>query len=173
MDIQRYTDRLLPASLPLFILAALTSYLSGCAQSKLIGRSHAFYVQRQPGTVRVDPSTGEEVPRKTDTLVTVYVETTKNDITWDTAWRNGRAYMIRAILVGQTQAEAGTSKDSSRKIVITPSANNFLWQLQLFPMPGDRTRPVQQGILIRAAYNGAVMWHQAREPVELEPVPSV
>jgi hypothetical protein len=165
---------MLPISAPLLVMVAMCTQFAGCAQTgKLVRKSHAFYVQRQPGTVRVDPSTGEEVARKTDTLITVYAETTKKDITWDTAWRNGRAYMVRAVLVGTKPAEAGTSKEGDHKIIITPAKGNFLWQLQLLPLPATRVLPASKGIRLRIIYKGVSRWHEAGEPVELAAVPSV
>lgn len=174
MYLQRYTGNMLHASVPLLVILAMCVHIGGCAQAgKLVRKSYAFYVQRQPGTIRVDPSTGEEVARKTDTLITVYVETAKKEITWDTAWRNGRAYTVRATLIGNKPAEAGTSKEGDRKIVVTPAKDNFLWQVQLLPLPVTRTLPASGGILLRLVYRGTGKWFQAGEPVELAGIPPV
>src|SRR6185436_11921662 len=60
----------------LFIVLMMCVSLFACAQSKtVVKRVYSFYTERAPGNIMRDGKSGEEVPVKIDTILTVYVET--------------------------------------------------------------------------------------------------
>ncbi|MGB3005112.1 MAG: hypothetical protein WBC06_01280 [Chitinophagaceae bacterium] len=134
---------------------------------------HAFYVERMPGNIPSIPSL-----IRIDTVTTIYLETTTKLITWDTAFKNNAAYLIRALLNEQSSYEAGRTKKTEEKIIITPGKGLFLWQLQLELIEPGFVAPVIQEytgneIILKGKYKGKKLVQKVDKIIELAGTPSV
>ena len=155
----------------LVMLIMLASQLIACAQQKPIIRdARAFFFERTPGNVPVDPRTGEAIVRR-DTIITVYVETTATDIRWDTARHNGEVWLIDAWLVNASQWEAGTTR-ANEKIILKPAAGHVLWRLNL-KRPDAASAGGLGDIFLEATYEGRRITRKISSMVELNGIPSV
>jgi hypothetical protein len=113
--------------------------LSSCAQHKsVIKNTRAYYTIIQPGTIRVDPN-GNEVPRKQDTLFVVYAEVNSEEIVFTKAVMNQKTYKVVSHKMESTGFEAGFTKETGEKIIITPTAGCFIYRLVLEPSETQTT----------------------------------
>jgi hypothetical protein len=158
------------------IIVLLPVSLVACAQSKtVIKKVHSFYTERMPGNIRADQN-GEPLEMKPDTAFIVYVELSSKLITWDSAWKNDRVYLIIAQLISPTPFDAGTTKMDNRKIIIAPAKGNYLWQLYLQPLKELRTAPQtlkESEILLKGKFKRRSILQKAENPVALQTIPSV
>lgn len=158
------------------VLAVMLPFLS-CAQSRpVIKKIYAFYIERQPGNIAVDPKTGEPFSSGIDTVTIVYIETTTKFISWDTAWQKGKCYLVNAVVIPDTAFEAGIRKWDNKKIIITKKAGNFLWQLRFQPVKTKQhfTKKMEESeIIIKGKYRGKIIIRKVASPVELAVPPAV
>ena len=116
----------------LFSLLLSTSLLS-CAQTKSgIRNIYAYRAVRMHGTIAVDEN-GKPLMAAADTLHMIYVETDRQGIAWDHAWKDNKTYNITATLVSQIPIEVGREKGSQKNISIRPSKGSQLWLLEFSP----------------------------------------
>jgi hypothetical protein len=115
--------------------------VSSCAQTKNVAvRSTGFFMIPSPGTIMADEN-GQAIDPVRDTVFTLYVETKNPSVKWETAWKNNRSFSVipqpltTALVVGET-------KSTGRKISLSPSTGNTLWQLELSD-DQQKTRPPQ------------------------------
>lgn len=149
--------------------------LWGCAQSKtgMTGNTiRVYYWQRLPGTIAVDPETGAEQAPKTDTVLLIYSETVKKDITWLYAWKHGAAYKIFSQPVMQEIA-VGADKKTGAEIKLSAATGKSVQHLQLVPTsetvalhpPAGST-----GVWLVGTYKGKQFLQPAEEGVEIVPL---
>src|SRR6185312_7264778 len=82
----------------IFSYTLLSIGLMACAQSKnAIKNAYGIYEVHLPGNVAVDKN-GHEIASR-DTINFIYIETSSNEIKWDEAWKNNKAYSIIATLI--------------------------------------------------------------------------
>jgi hypothetical protein len=116
----------------------------------------------------------EPLPISIDTTVIIYVETSSQQIVWDTAWKDGKPYKLTAELITQTPFDAGITKYQNEKITLRPAKGSFLWRLQLLPPDPIIAPGIQEdGIIIHGKYKGKGFRYKTGIPVELEGIPSV
>lgn len=158
----------------LMALVLISFNFPSCAQSKnLVKKVYAFYVERPPGNIPSIPSL-----IRTDTINTIYLETTTRLINWDTATRRNVAYLIKAVLLDQSAFEVGRIKATNEKIIITPAKGLFLWQLWLEPIepvlevPGTQ-KSAQTEIILKGEYKGKRLVQKVGKIIELAGIPSV
>lgn len=97
-------------------------------------QTHAFSATSYPGIVAVDEN-GKEMPSKPETKYFVYVVTTSENIAWDTAWINAKAFTIIAEKINAFSGfEVGISNQTGDKITIQTKENEHLYRLQLNPV---------------------------------------
>ena len=135
----------------LMVLSLLSLQLFSSAQANVvIKRSYAFYyisypgispkggneedIQVQPDTMSLQVKPGPiHLPAKVDTFIVIYVETTRQQIVWDTAWQNKHPFLITAIPITSIPFNAGFIR-GGRQVILSPAKGNFLIQLQLSPV---------------------------------------
>ena len=158
----------------LFFYSFLTVSLYACAQSKYsIKNIYGVYKVHLPGNVAVDEK-GNEIPSR-DTINLIYVESSTDDIHWDTAWKNGKTYFILPTLIDTASFNAGTNKITNGNMIIHASGGNKLWQLQLVVSERKNLPPVtilQDEILLQGRYNGKRILQKIKNQVELNSTPS-
>jgi hypothetical protein len=111
----------------LFLLAC-----SGVKRTIVNAKAYALTAQR--GTVQVDDK-GNEVPWVPETVITVYVEAKQDAVKFDSAWLNNQAYLVRMQMITNT-LEIGFDENTGEKIIISPSPENYLYQLQIISIAG-------------------------------------
>lgn len=136
----------------------MLSALIACAQSKsLIKNSYGFFVFQYPGNVPVDENGNVRPGFRGDTTYTVYLESSKNNIVWDTAYIGNQVYSVLTTPVQANQVEAGQSKNDKQKIIIKPHHGNQLFNLDFILIDGAQipnNRKVNHPILLIGIYNG-------------------
>jgi len=149
--------------------------LFGCSPAtKIILSSQAFYSEQTAGTVRADEY-GNEVQKKTDTVFVVFIETSNNKVSIDSAWYKGRAFAVEATQIPQRQFEAGLEKGSlSQTVIVTARESAFLFRLQLKPVAvAVPPKPLESdSLLIRIKTANRFRYHLAKGFQELTPFPS-
>ena len=150
--------------------------LVACAQENYgIKRMVAFRSLRMPGNIPVDEN-GNSLFKGPDTINTIYVETTRKGIQWDTAWRNGRAYTVAAELLSTASFDAGTDKRTGKKIVLTAANGNQQWLLQLEPLENNQKVPVTSlksgEILLKGKYGKSTIMQTIKQQTELDVLPA-
>lgn len=158
------------------VLLAGLSCLYSCNHAKgLVKNTYAYYSEKMPGIVPTDAN-GNPQQVKPDTVIVVYIETTSKDISWDTAWKNNRAYKIVPQFFETGSYEAGFEKGSREKIFITAQPGHYLYQLYLQPLGFDQDPPKNvngNGILLKGQYKGKSFLKKTGSIVEMESYPSV
>jgi len=146
-----------------------------CAQSKnAIKNAYGIYEVHLPGNVAVDKN-GHEIASR-DTINFIYIETSSNEIKWDEAWKNNKAYSIIATLINSDSIDAGTTKETNKRIFLHAAKGNKIWQLRLIQSDKDSSPPVnisQDEILIRGSYNGKKIIQKVTKLTEVNSIPSV
>lgn len=165
-----------PPFILLTFLLFSSACLFSCAQTKsLVKKTHAYYSEKTPGTVRTDAN-GNPLPVKIDTVIVVYVETTTKLIAWDTAWMDNRMYKIIPQLITPVPFEVGFEKGSNVKIFINTDTSHFLYQLYLQPigtnLPPPKSIEVNH-ILLKAHYKGKVFLKVTGKLIEVDTYPAV
>ena len=141
----------------------------------IIKRTDAFFVLHQPGMIPVDAE-GNALSSGPDTINTVYVETSNNNIKWIGAWKNGKSFSILATEIKDSTFEVGTGKDSDQKIILKPARGNHLWQLQLIPERTGSKAPVKAKrgeLILKSKYKRNTIIQQIKSQIELASLPSV
>ncbi len=110
-----------------FILLAACSGVN-----KAIISAKAYSITSQSGTVQLDEK-GNEITPIVQNIITVYVESKYKDVEFDSAWINNTSYAVQVqkILI---PLELGFEENSGQKVTITPSAQNYIYQLQATPI---------------------------------------
>ena len=112
------------------LVVLFTGSLFSCAQGKHgIVNARGFLTEKIPGNIPVDAQ-GEPLHQGPDTLYTVYVEA-KEEVSWDSAWMNGRRFAVETSRVTEFPVVAGTDKSTGKDISLTPGRRNQLWLLSL------------------------------------------
>lgn len=149
--------------------------LTACAQEKYgIKRVVAFRSLRMPGNIPVDEN-GNSLFKGPDTINTIYVETSRKGVQWETAWKNGKAYSVVAELLPGASFEAGTGKATGKKIVLTPAKGNQQWLLQLEPLEKTQKAPIalKAGeLLLKGKYGKTIVLQTVKQQTELEVMPA-
>lgn len=153
--------------------------LSSCAQHKsVVKNTKAYYTIIQPGTIRVDAN-GNEVPRKQDTLFVVYAEVNSEEIVFAKAVMNQKTYKVVSHKMESTGFEAGFTKETGEKIMITPAAGSFIYRLVLESSETQSTGEAQNvpltpnRILLIGEYKGKPFKKETNLLVEINGHPSV
>jgi hypothetical protein len=145
-----------------------------CAQSKYAVKNiYSFYKVHLPGNIPVDEN-GNEIPSR-DTVNLIFIESSKEDIHWDTAWKNGKTYFIIPTLIDTGFFDVGTNKMTNENMIIHAFAGNKLWQLQLIASEKKILQPsniLQGEILLRGTYNGKRILQKIKSQVELNSIPT-
>jgi hypothetical protein len=145
-----------------------------CAQSKYaIKNVYAVYKVHLPGNIRVDEN-GNEIPSR-DTVNLIFIESSKEDINWDIAWKNGKTYFIISALIDSGSFDVGTNKMTNENMIIHASAGNKLWQLQLIVSEKKIPQPeniLQDEVLLQGTYHGKRILQKTKRQVELNSIPS-
>ena len=135
---------------------------------------YAFLKLHQPGNIAADPE-GRPLQEGPDTLYTVYVETDRPDIEWKKAYVNGRIYAITCSPVGTTPFRVGAEKRSGRKIFLSASKGNRLWQLDLGvtnEKPVHRQKITPGEIILEGKKENRKIIMKVSVVVELREIPS-
>lgn len=152
----------------------LTVSLYACAQSKYsIKNIYGVYEVHLPGNIAVDAN-GNEISSR-DTLNVIYIETSTNQIQWNTAWKNGKTYSILSHLAKTNFIDAGSNTITNEKMIIHASPGNKLLQLRLIPSESKISVPakiLQDEILLEGTYNGKKILQKIKKQVELNSIPS-
>ena len=175
----------------LMFLFFLSLHLFACAQTKnIVRKSYAYYIESVRGK---HPKGGIDeiaivnsdslylpvntdtfiLPAKMDTFIVIYLETSSQLISWDTAWQNEQPYLITALHIAQTPFHAGFVRGGNQ-VILTPADGNFLWQLQLF-----RTGPAllngktitKDAIILKGMFKGKYTFLKTGPLIELAPMP--
>jgi hypothetical protein len=159
----------------LLFYSLLSISLLSCAQSKhLVKNVYATYTVHLPGNIAVDRNGNSISPG--DTLNTIYVETTTEQIHWTRAWKDGKDYSVIQTLITKSPFDAGTDKTSNKKIILHPAKGNILWKLQLvpevklFPAPHKTLRGE---IILEGMHHGKKITQKIFKQIEIVSVPSV
>ncbi len=161
----------------LFLFAGLfLSVCWACSQSKkMVSETYGFYSERQPGNIPVDPS-GNPLPEfGVDTLFTVYVTSSGQELKWDSAWSGNKVYTIVATRLEEPVIEAGKEKEDNQPLIIRAGKGLVIWRLDFVPadpMPtwqGDNIKGVQ----IKGEKAGKPFEIRIEKLVELRVPPSV
>jgi len=105
-----------------------------------IKHSYAFFSIHMPGNIAVNPD-GLPMHAGPDTLFTIYLETGTAPPIWTSAWMKGRTYSVSCFPVTGSALEAGTSKASGEKRMVTAAGGNRLWRLELSPAEKAKMPP--------------------------------
>jgi hypothetical protein len=159
-----------------FSILFLLVNLCVCAQNKpMIKKAWSFFTVTLPGNIPVDRQ-GREIPITIDTAIIIYVEASTKLIKWDTAWFNGKGYLIITQAITDGMVEAGIIRGDDKKTILRTSRNNFMWQLYLQPLPQQKIiyKPAGKNeIMLQGKYKGKAFFQKAPMPVQLEGIPSV
>ena len=158
------------------VIALLAFCLSACAQTKYgISRVYAFTAERQPGNIPVDEN-GKSLYHGPDTLNFIYIESGKQQVLWDMAWKNGRTYSVEVVRVNENPLVIGERKSDNNKMIITRAGGNTLWRVSLVPSENNIPAPQKlryNEILLRGKFGGKTIFQKIAQPVELLLPPSV
>lgn len=110
-----------------FILLAACSGVN-----KAIISAKAYSITSQSGTVQLDEK-GNEITPIVQNIITVYVESKYKDVEFDSAWINNTSYAVQVQKI-LNPLELGFEENSGQKVTITPSAQNYIYQLQATPV---------------------------------------
>lgn len=106
-----------------------------CSNLKnVIKANHAFYAEKQGGGASKADENGNELPAKTDTIFTVFIEATAKDLMFDSVWYNGRRFGVHSYLLKTSVAEPGLERGELTKTVkVAAAPGHYLYQLELTP----------------------------------------
>ena len=145
-----------------------------CAQAKYsIKNIYAIYKVHLPGNIAVDEN-GKEISSR-DTLNFIYIESPTKGIHWDTAWRNGKTFVILPTLIDTDSFDAGTVAMTNENMIIHTAGNSRLWQLQLIPAERELPTPAtvsHNEILLLGKYRGTRILQKIKKQVEVNAIPS-
>ena len=113
-------------------------------------------------------------PAEKDTSIVIYIETTSQNIIWDTAWQNKQYFLITAFLQRSIPFHAGFLK-AGKQVVISPAKGIYLFELQLLkPVKGISTRVKisKDAIIIKGKYKGRAITWKTAQLKEIIPVPA-
>jgi hypothetical protein len=130
---------------------------------------YAYYEQHMPGNIRVDEK-GEPIQKGSSFVDLIYVETSSDEIKWDTGWKNGKTFSINTILITQVPYEVGRKKSNREKIILTPAKGNQLWQLELQPAEQPKISPIKAKkgeIILKGKYRGKIILKKINTGIEL------
>lgn len=159
----------------LLVLFCFNNFVSWTQSNYGIKKIRAFYTERLPGNIPVDPN-GNSLYKGPDTLITIYAEISGKGPEWKTAWFNNLSYTISSSLVSQTPYEAGTRAIDGKKVILKQAAGNKLWQLTLqkdnikIKLP-QKIRPGE--ILLSGKYRGKSFLYKIDSLFQLTSLPSV
>jgi hypothetical protein len=136
---------------------------------------YAFMTEHQPGNIAVNPD-GRPFHAGPDTVYTVYVETTAQDIQWKRAYIQGRAYTVYCRRVQKTPVEAGRTVQGGERIRLQAGKGGRLWQLDLGmtdepPVYGVKGRAGE--IVLEGRRGNKKMVVRVNKIIMLEGIPSV
>jgi hypothetical protein len=105
-------------------------FLQSCAQiNKAIVKSTGYFFIPTPGTIAVNDK-GEPLPGKRDSVFLLFVEIKADNIQWESAWKDGRSFILTATKV-KAKVTIGQTKARNQKVEVLPPSPNTLWQLTL------------------------------------------
>jgi len=141
------------------------------AQTKYgMRKIRAFYQMWMPGNIPVDDN-GRPLQHGPRYTTTIYIETTSNNVSWDSAWINGKLCSVTSTHITALPYELGLTRSGNKKIILTASPGNQLWQLDLNPLPESfNSGPLQRPdkILLRGKYGKKIFKITTPKPVELK-----
>jgi hypothetical protein len=159
----------------LIVLLCFNSFVSWTQANYGIRKICAFYTERLPGNIRVDPN-GNSLYKGPDTLITIYIVTSGKSAVWESAWRNDRTYTISSSLVSQTPYTAGTNLGNGKEIILRPATGNKLWQLNLLESYKKVASPrkIKPGeVLLKGKYMNKTIFRKIGSLIQLTTFPSV
>lgn len=126
-------------------------------------------MEKLPGTIMKDEK-GDPVPAKPITLVLVFAETKSNEVLWDTAWFEHKAWKLIPAIAEKGLFEVGLQKMNDEKVVIKADSGFFLYQLYLEPINRSFALPEQyeEGkILLKGRYRNHIFYRKAETPRQI------
>ena len=166
--------------LRLSVLFFLALIMASCVQTKsLVKKSYAFYFENvreafpkggndeiSDTNINTSAMSGNKNSLRgspvVDTFIVVYLETTKRQIHWDTAWQNEQPYLITPLPIKQLPFHAGIIKNGS-EVIISPAEGILLWQLQFQRIGTNlnlKSGITAEEIIIKGNYKGKkVSWN--------------
>lgn len=158
-----------------FLGTSLIISMSSCVSTNGISNDpvkkiYATYTVQQPGNIPVDPD-GNPLPLPRTVNYVVYVETSTGDVNWDEAWIDGGHYKVNAILLKEGPFDAGVNVSTGRKMIINPSKNNQLWQLELqrdYKDNNDSLNKLKGELILQGNFKGKKVIHKTSDLVEIE-----
>ena len=154
----------------IFLIPFLSLHLSLFSQnnSGLI-HIYAYYEQRMPGNIRVGEK-GKPVQKGVSIIDLIYVETSSDEIKWESGWKNGKTFSINTFLITQIPYKVGRKKSNKEEIILTPAKGNKLWQLELQPAERQKASPIKARkgeIILKGKYRGKIILKKINTGIEL------
>lgn len=156
----------------LFFYLFLIIQLLSCAQVHNISqKTLGTYTVQMPGNIAVDPSGNELTPRKVNAVI--YLETSSKDLNVKNALVDDREYVVTMEQVSTLPFVAGINFKNNEKILVNAARNNFLWRIELAPLPLKKDAINQvDTILIKGIYQGKSFEQKITNWVELAGIPT-
>jgi hypothetical protein len=145
-----------------FIFSCFLFLVACSGVKKTIVDARAYVLTPQRGTVQVDEK-GNEVPPVPENVITVYLESKKDALTFDSAWIYNRAYPVRMQIITNS-FEAGFDENTGEKIMISASPEHYLYQLQVNSNTG-KAEELPSSITIRIFRKGK-RWVTSVSPIK-------
>ena len=122
-----------------FNICLLWLVLSACAQGQYgVKKSYAYWQAVYPGMNRVTPP-GEAKRSLMDTVLLVYLETTKGlTPVWNAARIGGSTYIATVIPISADSIFVGKTKPNRQPVVIKAGKGNSLWRVELNRQPAQK-----------------------------------
>lgn len=157
-------------SILIFLLSAAVIVPSGCrTQQSSVKKVHSFYIEKKSGTAK-HPVTDTDAVMN-DTLLIVYVETTTNDLKWDSAFIKGKQYRVIPQLITTGVFEAGFNEKGA-PVVMKVAEGHHLFQLQ-FEVISSQTIHSSENAIIHYRHKKQHYKVVLQPPVLLQQLPPV
>lgn len=152
--------------LPIVFITSIVS----CAQpKKIIEKTHAFNLMKAPGTIQTDANGNPASISEPSTIV--YVEIKGKAPEWNYAWKSGKTYRIKSVLIPADSVLVGTREDDHRSITLYTSNGNKLYFLDLIPLKHTNLSPpkkINKGeIALQGFYKGKTFLYKISKQIDL------
>ena len=154
----------------IFLILFLSLNLSLFSQkNSSVIHIYAYYERRMPGNITVEEK-GKPIQKGESVIDLIYIETSSDEIKWETGWKNGKAFSINTIPITQIPYRVGIKKSNKEKIILTPAKGNQLWQLELQPAERQKNSPIKAKkgeIILKGRYRGKIILKKINTGIEL------